>query len=298
MVFVKVQKNKAYFKRFQTKYRRRREGKTDYRARQALITQDKTKYNAPKYRFVVRITNTDVITQIVSSQIIGDKVHCAAYSHELPRYGLKVGLTNYAAAYATGLLLARRLLQQIGLDTKYAGITSTDGKDYLVESDKSQDQRPFRANLDVGLARTTTGAKIFGALKGACDGGLHIPHSTRRFPGFKKSGEKQSYDPKVHRDRIYGIHVANWMKKLQEDNEELYQRQFSKFIKEGVKADDLENLYKKVHAAIRADPKRVASKNKDKKYPRYNRVKLTRKVREDRIAAKKQKLLAKIAASE
>jgi len=34
---------------------------------------------------------------------------CAAHSHELPKYGLKVGLTNYAAAYCTGLLLARRV---------------------------------------------------------------------------------------------------------------------------------------------------------------------------------------------
>jgi len=34
---------------------------------------------------------------------------CAAYSHELPKYGIKVGLTNYAAAYCTGLLVARRV---------------------------------------------------------------------------------------------------------------------------------------------------------------------------------------------
>lgn len=34
---------------------------------------------------------------------------CAAYAHELPKYGVKVGLTNYAAAYCTGLLLARRV---------------------------------------------------------------------------------------------------------------------------------------------------------------------------------------------
>ena len=34
---------------------------------------------------------------------------CAAYAHELPRYGVKVGLTNYSAAYCTGLLLARRV---------------------------------------------------------------------------------------------------------------------------------------------------------------------------------------------
>lgn len=43
---------------------------------------------------------------------------CAAYSHELPRYGIKVGLTNYAAAYCTGLLLARRVNKHtlIGID--------------------------------------------------------------------------------------------------------------------------------------------------------------------------------------
>ena len=40
----------------------------------------------------------------------GDVIVAAAYAHELPRYGLKVGLTNYAAAYCTGLLVARRLL--------------------------------------------------------------------------------------------------------------------------------------------------------------------------------------------
>jgi len=54
MPFVKVIKNKAYFKRFQVKFRRRREGKTDYYARKRLIIQDKNKYNAHKYRLVVR----------------------------------------------------------------------------------------------------------------------------------------------------------------------------------------------------------------------------------------------------
>ena len=43
------------------------------------------------------------------ARIEGDVIVCAAYSHELPRYGVKVGLTNYAAAYCTGLLLARRV---------------------------------------------------------------------------------------------------------------------------------------------------------------------------------------------
>lgn len=292
MVFIKIQKNKAYFKRFQTKYRRRREGKTDYRSRTALVAQDKTKYNAPKYRLVVRISNADVVCQIVSSKIIGDIVHCAAYSHELPKYGVQVGLTNYAAAYSTGLLVARRLLNQIGLADKYAGIDSTDGKDYLVASDKDGDQRPFRANLDVGLARTTTGAKVFGAMKGACDGGIHVPHSARRFPGFKKNGEKESYDPKVHRDRIFGVHVAQWMKKLKEDNEELYNKQFSKFISAGVKSEDIEALYKKAHAAIRADPVKIAKEAKT--FQRWNQKKITRKERESRVAQKKARLIKRL----
>lgn len=32
-------------------------GKTDYRARIRLTTQDKNKYNTPKYRFVVRFVS-------------------------------------------------------------------------------------------------------------------------------------------------------------------------------------------------------------------------------------------------
>ena len=47
--------------------------------------------------------------QIAYTRVEGDVIMCAAYAHELPRYGVKVGLTNYAAAYCTGLLLARRV---------------------------------------------------------------------------------------------------------------------------------------------------------------------------------------------
>lgn len=49
--------------------------------------------------------------QIAYSRIVGDIIICAAYSSELPNYGVKVGLTNYAAAYCTGLLVARRVSQ-------------------------------------------------------------------------------------------------------------------------------------------------------------------------------------------
>ena len=75
------------------------------------------------------------------------------------RYGVKVGLTNYAAAYCTGLLLARRVLQKFKLDSIYEGNTNVDGNMFYVED---QDGGPgaFRACLDVGLARTSTGAKV------------------------------------------------------------------------------------------------------------------------------------------
>merc|ERR1712045_102391 len=61
MVFVKVVKNKAYYKRFQVKFRRRREGKTDYFARKRLVCQDKNKYNTPKYRRICLLSRTPQI---------------------------------------------------------------------------------------------------------------------------------------------------------------------------------------------------------------------------------------------
>ncbi|KAK8940371.1 60S ribosomal protein L5 [Platanthera guangdongensis] len=213
MVFVKAQKSKAYFKRFQVKYKRRREGKTDYRARIRLINQDKNKYNTPKYRFVVRFSNKYIVAQIISATIAGDMVLTAAYSHELPHYGLEVGLTNYAAAYCTGLLLARRVLKKLEMDEEYEGNVEATGEDYSVEPAESR--RPFRALLDVGLIRTTTGNRVFGALKGALDGGLDIPHSDKRFAGFKK--DDKQLDAEVHRKYIFGGHVADYMRILMED---------------------------------------------------------------------------------
>ena len=56
-------------------------------------------------------------TSLISRQQ-GDFVFCAASSSELPRYGVKHGLTNWTSAYATGLLCARRALKKLGLDEK------------------------------------------------------------------------------------------------------------------------------------------------------------------------------------
>src|SRR5688500_12062254 len=115
MAFVKNIKTKAYYKRFQVKFRRRRQAKTDFYARRRLIQQDKNKYDSKKYRFCVRRTNRRIICQIIFATIQGDKVMCQADSFELKRFGVDSGLTNYAAAYATGLLCARRLLTDLGM---------------------------------------------------------------------------------------------------------------------------------------------------------------------------------------
>ena len=133
MGYVKVVKNSSYFSRFQVKYRRRREGKTDYRARLRLVKQDKNKYNTHKYRMSVRFSNKDITCQVQYATISGDVCVAAAYAHELPSYGLSLGLTNYAAAYCVGLLLARRVLTKFGIDKTYTGMEEADGTDYNVE---------------------------------------------------------------------------------------------------------------------------------------------------------------------
>uniref|UniRef100_F6I1X5 Large ribosomal subunit protein uL18 C-terminal eukaryotes domain-containing protein n=1 Tax=Vitis vinifera TaxID=29760 RepID=F6I1X5_VITVI len=238
MAFVKAQKTRAYSKRFQVKFKRRRAGKTDYRARIRLINQDKNKYNTPKYRFVVRFTNKDITAQIISASIAGDMVLAAAYSHELPHYGLEVGLTNYAAAYCTGLLLARRVLKMLEMDEEYQG--------------KS------------------------------LDGGLDIPHSDKRFAGFSRDGKQLDAD--VHRKYIFGGHVAAYMTTLMEDEPEKYQSHFSEYIKRGIEPDGIEEMYKKVHASIRADPTpKKSEKEPPKVHKRHNLKKLTYEERKAKL---------------
>jgi len=284
---VKVVKNKAYFRRYQVQYRRRREAKTDYRARRTLVLQDKTKFNAPKYRLVVRITNKDIIAQIVHAKIDGDYVLQSAYSHELPVFGLKHGLSNYAACYCTGLLLARRTLTKLKIADKFVGVKDATGE-YKPVRDKKTDEGeeegafPFKAILDIGLARTTTGARIFGVMKGAVDGGLAVPHKNSRFPGFNK--EKGELDAKVHRARIFGGHVGTYLKQVKADhdaNPDGKTSQFSKYFADKVTPESLEKTYKGVHAAIRATPTKKADKKKPKdgKRKAFNIAVTSRKAR-------------------
>jgi len=260
MGFVKVQKNKAYYKRLQTKYRRRREGKTDYHARRKLVAQDKNKYNTPKFRLICRITNKKVICQIAYATIQGDRMLCQATSTELSKYGMPCGHTNYAACYATGLLVARRALDIVGLADAITGVEEATAEEYHVEEETDSERRPFKVILDVGLIRTGPGSRVFGILKGAVDGGLHIPHSVSKFPGYKEPEERGAayeYDASAHIERILGEHVKDFMENLQEEDPERYKVAFSKFIENDIEPDGLPDLYKECHEAIRKDPKFV-----------------------------------------
>ena len=89
--------------------------------------------------------------------IDGDRILCQASSSELPRYGLNVGLKNYAAAYCTGLLVARRLLQKVGLDEVYEGNTEVDGNVVSTEYDKKKYNQLLN-DLDYRKLRTGGGS--------------------------------------------------------------------------------------------------------------------------------------------
>lgn len=263
MGYAKILKTRQYFKRYQTKFRRRRESKTDYYARKRLVNQDANKYGTPKYRLVVRFSNKNVITQIVHATLEGDHVLCEAQSTELTKWGLPKGNKSYPASYATGLLLARRLLNKIGLDKMYTGASEVNGDDYNVAAlaeTYAKDRRPFKAILDIGLTNSTTGNRVYAVLKGACDGGIHIPHNTKKFFGSEKDEEtkKVTYHPEANRDRIFGCHIDEYMNLLKEKSQADFDKQFGAWAKAlkaaGVKT--VEELFGKIHSSIRANPAR------------------------------------------
>ncbi|MEM3580675.1 MAG: 50S ribosomal protein L18 [Candidatus Bathyarchaeia archaeon] len=138
--------------RYSVPYRRRREGKTNYRKRKALILSRKP-------RLVVRGTLKNIIVQIVAAKPHGDEVLVSAHSRELLKnYGWKAPRGNLPAAYLTGLLC--------GLKAKVKGIKE--------------------AVLDIGLHSPTKGARVFAALKGVLDAGLSVPHGEEELPDEKR----------------------------------------------------------------------------------------------------------------
>lgn len=141
----------AHGPRYAVKFRRRREGKTDYRKRLSLLKGERT-------RLVVRRTGTRTIVQFIDFDVKGDKVVAAATSQELKKYGWTNAHANTPSSYLAGLLAAKRAVK--------AGVEE--------------------AVLDVGLAKPVKGGGLFAALKGAIDGGVEIPHSPEVLPPEKR----------------------------------------------------------------------------------------------------------------
>lgn len=253
----------------------------------------------------MRFTNSKVICQVAYATIGGDKVVCQATSSELSKFGVPVGHKNYAAAYCTGLLIARRTLKKFGQDGMIKGKETLDGEEFHVEEEETE-QRPFKVILDVGIRRTCVGARMWGALKGAADGGLHVPHSAKNFPGFKPAEEKGAdpeYDAEAHKEKIFGNHVKEYMEMLQEEDPTKYEAHFSKFIEAGIDAEKMEDMYTEAHSKIRANPDFSPAKKKGIKWTRKgNKVTGDGKevVRSTKLSLKqrRQKVAEKIAAAQ
>ena len=196
-------------------------------------------------------------------------------------------------------MLARRTLKKLGLDEDFEGVEEADGEYKLTEAAEGEDgesRRPFKCFLDVGLHRTSTGARIFGVMKGASDGGLHVPHSENRFPGYDM--ETKELDAEVLRKYIFGGHVAEYMETLADDDEERYKTQFSGYIEDDIEADGLEEMYQEAHKAIREDPLKeddeAGSKKSKEEWKqeslKYRNKKMSKQEKVDRVKAKISKL--------
>jgi large subunit ribosomal protein L18 len=141
--------------RYRVPLRRRREGKTDYQARKALVLSGKP-------RLVTRSTLKNFTAQIIVAKPYGDEVLAAAHSRELKKkYGWKAPTGNVPAAYLTGLLC--------GLKAKAKGVSE--------------------AILDIGLVAPTKGSKIFAALSGVIDAGIDVPHDEEKIVKERAKGE-------------------------------------------------------------------------------------------------------------
>ncbi len=133
--------------RYHVKFRRRREGKTDYRLRLSLLRSGKP-------RLVVRRSNRNVNVQFFLYDEEGDQLAAQADSKELDDLGWSGHTGNTTAAYLTGLLAGTRA-REAGLD---------------------------EAVLDIGRQKPSPGGVLFAALNGAVDAGIDVPHGEGVFP--------------------------------------------------------------------------------------------------------------------
>lgn len=132
-------------------FRRRREGRTDYKARKALIIS-----KLP--RVVTRVSLRHMNIQMIEATPAGDRVIASAKSQELRSYGWKTTCGNLPSAYLTGLLCGVR----------------------------ASERKVKEAVPDIGLTQPTKGARIFAAMKGVVDAGVNVPHSTEKLPSEER----------------------------------------------------------------------------------------------------------------
>jgi len=170
-------------------FRRRRQQRTDYRARRTMILSDLP-------RLVVRSSLKNLGAQLVEASSEGDRVLTAAGSRDLETYGWRASRGNLPAAYLTGYLLGKK--------AQAAGVKE--------------------AILDIGLKGTTSGSRIFAALKGALDAGLSIPCNEEIVPS---------------KGRMRGEHIAAYAKQLVEKDPALYKRTFSEYLSKNLKPEEL-----------------------------------------------------------
>jgi len=138
--------------RYRVHFRRRREGKTDYRVRLRLL-----KSGMP--RAVVRFSDRRVRVAIMRFDPVGDRVVASAESAELGRLGFPAAsLSSTPAAYLTAYLA--------GLRSKSAGEESV--------------------VLDAGIHHPTEGGRLSAALKGLLDAGVEVPHGEGVFPSSER----------------------------------------------------------------------------------------------------------------
>jgi len=124
---------------FTTQFRRRADGKTNYRKRESMV-----KSSIP--RLVVRKSNNIVIAQIVQFDPTGDRTLVHVNSNMLGQFGWKAGKKSLPAAYLTGLL---------------AGV-------------RAKKKKIDKAILDIGFATPVHGCSWAAAAKGAIDAGIAI----------------------------------------------------------------------------------------------------------------------------
>ena len=142
-----------------TQRRRRSEGKTDYKARLALLKSEKT-------RVVVRKSNRYVLVQLVESDKAQDRTIGRVSSKDLMEKGWpkeRAGsLKSLAAAYLTGFMLGKKFKGKIK-----------------------------EAVLDIGLQRNAKESRIYAVLKGILDAGLNVVHNPEALPSMERIKENK-----------------------------------------------------------------------------------------------------------